>query len=308
MCRGIEGYDRIRTVYTIHNIEYQGQFEHDILGDVFALGDEYHELLDYHGKLNLMKAGVCCADRVTTVSPRYAEEIRTPEFGRGLEYILNENPGKLCGILNGIDYDYYNPETDPALPVNYSWKKIDGKYKNKSALQKELGLPVREVPLLAIISRLASHKGLDLVCEIACRLVSENDLQLVVLGRGEARFEEFFTSLEQRHFAKVKTIIDYNRELSRQITPPPTYFSCPQKRALRTVTMIASRYGAIPVVRETGGLAESIKGFREVDWRAAGNGFTFAEYSRAGCSRHHGGAVALAGRKKACLYQENYAG
>jgi starch synthase len=283
LCRGIEGYDRIRTVYTIHNIEYQGQFEHDILGDVFALGDEYHELLDYHGKLNLMKAGVCCADRVTTVSPRYAEEIRTPEFGRGLEYILNENPGKLCGILNGIDYDYYNPETDPALPVNYSWKKIDGKYKNKSALQKELGLPVREVPLLAIISRLASHKGLDLVCEIACRLVSENDLQLVVLGRGEARFEEFFTSLEQRHFAKVKTIIDYNRELSRQIYAAADIFLMPSKSEPCGLSqMIASRYGAIPVVRETGGLAESIKGFREVDGELQGNGFTFAEYSPGG--------------------------
>ena len=212
---------------------------------------------DYHGKLNLMKAGVCCADRVTTVSPRYAEEIRTPEFGRGLEYILNENPGKLCGILNGIDYDYYNPETDPALPVNYSWKKIDGKYKNKSALQKELGLPVREVPLLAIISRLASHKGLDLVCEIACRLVSENDLQLVVLGRARRALRSFSQALSSAILLR-QTIIDYNRgspNLRRR------HISCPQKRALRTVPddSLAPRC-------DTGrardrGLAESIKGF-----------------------------------------------
>ncbi|NLW73651.1 MAG: glycogen synthase GlgA [Clostridiales bacterium] len=278
--RGSGEYDRIKTVYTIHNIEYQGQFDHAILGDVFALGNEYHELLDYHGRLNLMKAAICCADRVTTVSPRYAGEIRTPEYGRGLEYILNENPEKLCGILNGIDYDYYNPETDPALAVNYSWKKIEGKYKNKAMLQKELELPVREVPLLAIISRLASHKGLDLVCEIAGRLISEHDLQLVVLGRGETRFEEFFKNLEERHFAKVRTIIDYNRELSRRIYAAADIFLMPSKSEPCGLSqMIASRYGAIPVVRETGGLADSIKGFWEEDGELHGNGFTFVNYS-----------------------------
>ena len=168
---------------------------------------------------------------------------------------------------------------------------------------------MREVPLLAIISRLASHKGLDLVCEIACRLVSENDLQLVVLGRGEARFEEFFTSLEQRHFAKVKTIIDYNRELSRQIYAAADIFLMPSKSEPCGLSqMIASRYGAIPVVRETGGLAESIKGFREVDGELQGNGFTFAEYSPGGLLESSWRRCRSGGQKKACLYQENYAG
>lgn len=275
------GYENIRTVYTIHNIEYQGQFDFWILGDVFALGNEHHDLMDCGGAINLMKAAIVCAGRVNTVSPRYSEEIRSPEYGHGLEGILNSSAYKLRGILNGIDYKYYDPKTDPALAKNYTWRSIGNKYANKIALQRQYLLPEREdVPLLAVISRLASHKGLDLLCEIAYNLVNKNDVQLVVLGRGESRYEAFFTGLERQFPDKVKALIEYDRELSRRIYAAADIFIMPSKSEPCGLSqMIASRYGAIPVVRETGGLYDSIKGYWDDNGTIRGNGFTFANYS-----------------------------
>lgn len=281
--RSVEGYENIKTVYTIHNIEYQGQFDFYVLGDVFALGEEHHGLMDWGGVINLMKAAIVCADRVSTVSPRYAEEIRTPEYGHGLEAILNENAGKLCGILNGIDYEYYNPAADPALAKTYSSRGIKGKVKNKLALQNKYSLPERgDVPMLAVISRLASHKGLDLLCEISYNLVSEHDVQLVILGKGESRYESFFVGLESQFPNKVRALIEYDRDLSRQIYAAADVFIMPSKSEPCGLSqMIASRYGAIPVVRETGGLYDSIKGYWDDDGKLRGNGFTFANYSSA---------------------------
>jgi glycosyltransferase involved in cell wall biosynthesis len=241
-----------------------------------------------------MKAGIESANMVTTVSPRYSEEIRTREYGRGLEHILNRDAMKLTGILNGIDYSYYNPETDEALAKNYSWQSVADKYPNKTALQKKLGLPRKDVPLLAVVSRLASHKGLDLITAIADGLVAGDEIQLVLLGQGEERYETYFKELEKKYPDKVRTLIDYNRELSRRIYAAADIFLMPSlTEPCGLSQMIASRYGAIPVVRETGGLYDSIKGYWEKDGEICGNGFTFANYSPAELRERIGAALAL---------------
>ena len=279
--RNRPGYGGIRTVFTIHNIEYQGQYDFSILGDVFSLGENEHTLVENSGCINLMKAAIECADRVTTVSPRYAEEIKTAEYAHGLEGVLNKNAGKLSGILNGIDYDYYNPAKDPSIEAHFSPRSMVGKAQDKTALQKELGLPERsDVPVLAVISRLASHKGLDLIAARIYELVAGNDLQFVVLGRGESRFEDFFRELEYRFPEKVRALITYDRALSKRIYAATDIFLMPSRTEPCGLSqMIASRYGAIPVVRETGGLFDSIKPFWMEGKEIHGNGFTFANYS-----------------------------
>ena len=276
-----EGYGNIKTVFTIHNIEYQGKYDFSILGDVFALGEEDHSLMESDGCINLMKAAIECADTVSTVSPRYAEEIKTAEYAHGLEYCLSDNAYKLRGILNGIDYNYYNPEGDPVLLASFTPSRMAGKKKDKLAMQKEVGLPEREdVPLLAIISRLASHKGLDIVTECIWSIVKNNDVQLIVLGKGEEKYEQVFLTLQAAYPEKVRALITYDRDLSKRIYAATDIFLMPSKSEPCGLSqMIASRYGAIPVVRETGGLFDSIKPFWMEKKTMHGNGFTFADYS-----------------------------
>ena len=289
------GFEKIRTVFTIHNIEYQGKYDFSILGDVFSLGENEHTLMEHGGCINLMKAAIECADRVTTVSPRYAEEIRTAEYAHGLEGCLNTAAGKLCGILNGIDYDYYNPKTDRVIEANFGVRSMDSKAKNKLALQRETGLPERaDVPMLSVISRLASHKGLDIVAACIHRVVAENDVQLVVLGKGEERYERFFTDLQEAFPDKVRALITYDRDLSKRIYAATDIFLMPSKSEPCGLSqMIASRYGAIPVVRETGGLFDSIKPYWEKGKIIYGNGFTFANYSADELGERTGAAIAL---------------
>ena len=271
-------YQNIKTVFTIHNIEYQGQFPDSILG--YVLGLDYSDYLEYGGCVNFMKGAIEMANVVTTVSPRYSEEIRSEEYAHGLAPILNKNAHKLTGILNGIDYKYYNPAADKEIFCNFESGELDKKVKNKTELQRSLGLPVREdVPLVAIISRLASHKGLDLIREVAYGLVDNNDMQLVVLGKGEAQYENFFTELERNRNDKVRALIMYDRDLSKRIYAAADIFLMPSKSEPCGLSqMIASRYGAIPVVRETGGLYDSIKGYWLLNGTILGNGFTFANY------------------------------
>lgn len=289
------GYENIRTVFTIHNIEYQGQFHFGILGDVFALGYEEYGRMDCGGCINLMKAAIVSADRVTTVSPRYAEEICRPEYGRGLDGVLRENRGKLSGILNGIDYVYYNPGQDPDIPERYNWRTVVRKPGNKEVLQAAIGLPVRrEVPMLAVISRLAAHKGVDLIAGMITGFLQSHDVQLVVLGKGEAEYESFFRELERRFPDRVRALMTYDRPLSKRIYAACDIFLMPSKSEPCGLSqMIASRYGAIPVTRETGGLYDSIKGYYEKDGELYGNGFTFANYSAEELAERTGAAVAL---------------
>jgi starch synthase len=275
------GYENIRTVFTIHNIEYQGKYDFSILGDVFSLGENEHTLMENDGCINLMKAAIECADRVSTVSPRYAEEILTAEYAHGLESTLCRNRGKLSGILNGIDYVYYDPQHDKGIAKTFTARSLHNKAQNKLALQKETGLPQKEdVPMLAVISRLASHKGLDLIADCISRIVEENDVQLVVLGKGEARYEFFFSDLQHRFPDKVRALITYDRDLSKRIYAATDIFLMPSRSEPCGLSqMIASRYGAIPVVRETGGLYDSIKPYWIEGTTMHGNGFTFAGYS-----------------------------
>jgi starch synthase len=298
--RRTPGYENMRSVFTIHNIEYQGKYDFGILHDVFALSYEQYSLMNYSGCINLMKGAIESADIVSTVSPKYAKEITTPEYSHGLYHILRDNAHKLRGILNGIDYTYYNPSIDPVIEKKFSIKSIKDKYANKTALQEKLGLPVDEnIPMLAIISRLASHKGLDLVSEIAYNLMDAQDAQLVVLGKGEARYEQFFLDLQARFPDKVRALIEYDRDLSKRIYAACDIFLMPSKSEPCGLSqMIASRYGAIPVTRETGGLYDSIKGYYEADGEIYGNGFTFANYSAAELQERTEAAIALYNRPR----------
>ena len=273
-------YAAIRSVFTIHNIEYQGKYDKAILGDVFALPQESEGVVEYDGCINLMKGAIECADLVSTVSPRYAEEIQSPEYAHGLSPVLCRHAGKLMGILNGIDYVYYDPKGDRAIAANYTWRSLPKKAANKTALQREIGLPEDEnIPMLTIISRLATHKGLDLVREIAYNLLETQNIQLVVLGMGESVYEDFFRSLEACFPQKLRALITYDRDLSKRIYAASDIFIMPSKSEPCGLSqMIASRYGAIPVTRETGGLYDSIKGYYVKGGKVMGNGFTFANY------------------------------
>ena len=279
--RQIEEYEKIKTVFTIHNIEYQGKYDFSILHDVFELSNWDKHVVEYDGCINLMKGAIVCANAVSTVSPRYAEEIKTAEYAHGLNNILCDNAGKLRGILNGIDYKFYDPETNAGIAKQFSSKNINDKYENKTALQREIGLPERsDVPVLSVISRLASHKGLDLITEMVYNLMNERDVQLVILGKGEACYESFFTELENAFPEKVRALMTYDRDLANRIYAATDIFLMPSKSEPCGLSqMIASRYGAIPVTRETGGLYDSIKSYYEADGEIHGNGFTFFDYS-----------------------------
>ncbi len=273
------GYDHIKTLFTIHNIEYQGKFGFDALGDLFGLPDYCKEILEYDGCLNLMKGAIQLSDRFSTVSERYASEIKNPYFAHGLEYMTTRNDYKLVGILNGIDVDYYDPETDKKLFANYGADDFSNKAVCKRELQNMLGLPVREnTPIIAVISRLVAQKGLDLLKCVADDLLSE-DVQLVVLGTGDAEYQDYFKYLESRYDAKCRTVIAYNKDLAAKIYSGADIFLMPSKHEPCGLSqMIACRYGAIPVVRETGGLADSITPHNN-DYRKDGNGFSFKNYN-----------------------------
>lgn len=275
-----ERYRNIKSVFTIHNIEYQGVYDMYILGNVFGLDNAYIPALEYGGALNLMKGAIVYADKVSTVSPRYAQEIMSPEYSHGLHHILGENSYKLCGILNGIDYTYYNPSKDKDIKVNFSYRSIDKKSQNKLALQREYGLPERaDVPMIAVVSRLATHKGVDLIVEKIYDLVRNFDIQFVVLGKGEDYYERFFCELQERFPDKVRALICYDRALSKRIYAATDIFLMPSaSEPCGLSQMIASRYGAIPVVRETGGLFDSIKHFVVNSGKLFGNGYTFSRY------------------------------
>lgn len=274
---GISEYSGIRAVYTIHNIEYQGIYGKEILGDVFSLEGEDGEIVDYGGTVNLTKGAVVCADFVTTVSPTYAKQIQSEEYSSGLHYILRQYGYKLDGIVNGIDTEYYDPSTDEELPYHYSARGLLGKKKNKDELQKRFGLEFRpDTPVIAMISRLASHKGFDLVLAVFDELMRD-DVQFVLLGTGESGFEDFFREAASRYPGRVSANITYDRALSKLIYAGADIFLMPSKsEACGLSQMIASRYGTVPVVRETGGLYDTIKPYGP---DRSGNGFTFASYN-----------------------------
>ena len=276
MYYGDEKYRKIKTIFTIHNIEYQGKFSMQLYDDLFGFSQENRQYIEFNGELNLMKGAIEMTDIVSTVSPTYANEIKHAFFAHGLENIVIRNEKKLTGILNGIDIDYYNPETDKCLFENYSHKDLSGKAVCKLELQKLLSLPQRQdVPIIAIISRLVSHKGLDLVRQVLESILCQ-DVQVVVLGKGETVYENYFTHISHTYQGKCATVIAYNQDLSRKIYSGADMFLMPSKsEPCGLAQMIASRYGTVPIVRETGGLNDSIKAYTG----SGGNGFTFANYN-----------------------------
>lgn len=273
----LPGYSGVKAVYTIHNIDYQGVYGMGILGDVFGLNANISSIVEYNGDINLSKGAIVCADYVTTVSPRYADEIKTEYYSHGLHHIINKYSYKIGGILNGIDESAYNPKNDLDILYNYTYRGLAGKKKDKAALQARFGLDINpDVPIIAMVSRLASHKGFDILCSVADELMGDN-IQFVLLGTGEPYLERFFSSLASRYPGRVGVKITYDRKLSKLIYAGADMFLMPSKsEACGLAQMIASRYGTVPIVRETGGLFDTIKPY---SWDRSGNGFTFSAYN-----------------------------
>lgn len=276
----INAYRGINTVFTIHNIEFQGQFDPGMLGQLFGVGDERYQdgTLRWNDCLNWMKAAVLYADRVTTVSPSYAQEIKTPEFGKGLDQVMRMESGKLSGIVNGIDTDLLNPETDSHLVAPFSARDLSGKAKNKAALQERMGLPVRDdVPLIGIVSRLTDQKGFDLVVHELNNIL-KLDLQIVLLGTGYADFEHAFSWFANVYQDKIAANITFDLGLAQQIYAASDLFLMPSAfEPCGLSQMMAMRYGSLPLVHEVGGLRDTVQPYNEIE--RTGTGFGFQDFS-----------------------------
>lgn len=274
-------YERIKTVYTIHNLKYQGVFPKDVMPDVLGLDWKYFNNgdLEFYDAVNFMKGGIIYADAVTTVSKTYAKEIQYPYFGEHLDGLLRSREQDLSGIVNGIDYDVYNPRTDKYIFETYDEGSLDRKLDNKTELQKSLGLPERrKVPLIAIVSRLVEPKGMDLVVRMMDEILQHEEIQLVVLGTGEKRYEDWFKGLAWRYPKKVSVNIYFSNELAQRIYAGADIFLMPSKYEPCGIgQLIALRYGTIPVVRQTGGLKDTVQQYNK--YTQEGNGFVFENYN-----------------------------
>lgn len=274
------GYEALRTVFTIHNLQYQGIFTPECLHNLLNLpmNDYYSGALEFYGNINFMKAGISFSNLITTVSPSYAEEIQTAYFGEQLDGLMRWRSDSLKGIVNGIDTALYNPLTDVRLPQPYDLEHIAQKGTNKAALQKRMGLPVRpDVPVLAMVTRLADMKGLDLIAGVLHQIMSE-DLQLIVLGSGEQRYEHMFQEFQRWYPDKLAIYIGFNAELSHQIYGGADLFLMPSRfEPCGLGQLIALTYGTVPIVRETGGLKDTVMPWNE--FTGEGNGFSFANYN-----------------------------
>ena len=274
-------YERIKTVYTIHNLKYQGVFPKDVMPDVLGLDWKYFNNgdLEFYDAVNFMKGGIIYADAITTVSKTYAKEIQYPYFGEHLDGLLRSREQDLSGIVNGIDYSVYNPRTDKYIFETYDEESLDRKLDNKIALQKSLGLPERRnVPLIAIVSRLVEPKGMDLVVRMMDEILQHEDIQLVVLGTGEKRYEDWFKGLAWRYPKKVSVNIYFSNELAQRIYAGADIFLMPSNYEPCGIgQLIALRYGTIPVVHQTGGLKDTVQQYNK--YTQEGNGFVFENYN-----------------------------
>lgn len=270
-------YRDIKSVFTIHNIEYQGKFNPYIRGDVLGIPDEHESILMYDECINFMKGAIQVCDRLTTVSPSYANELKMPFFACGLQNIIKQNEYKLKGILNGIDTDIFNPARDKYIKYHYSAKHLEGKLKNKSELQKKLDLKVdANIPIISMVVRLVSHKGIDLVKEVFEEILNK-DVQVIIQGTGDRAYEEYFRYTAQQQKEKLAFCSYFSAELANQIYAGSDLFLMPSKSEPCGLSqMIAATYGTIPIVRETGGLYDSIEPFNVLT--DTGNGITFKTF------------------------------
>ena len=272
--------DRAKYLLTIHNIAFQGKFGFDFVQDMLGVDGKYYsaEFMELNGCADFLKAGCVFADRINTVSPSYAGEIRTPYYAEGLEGILNARQNVLTGIINGIDRDFFNPRTDPALPMCFDKEHMKGKAVCKDALQVQMGLERRDdVPLFAMVTRMTEQKGFDLVACVLDDMMCREDMQFMLLGSGDEHFEKFMAAAEHRYPGKLCSYIGYREELSHLVYAASDFFLMPSRfEPCGLSQMIAMRYGSIPVVRETGGLRDTVIPYNR--FSGEGNGFSFANY------------------------------
>lgn len=272
----VKALNGIKTVYTIHNIEYQGKFDPYILGDVFSIGMQYYGVVEFNGCINLMKGALVTADYITTVSETYAKELQYDFYGFGLQNVIRSLSHKVSGVINGIDYDYFSPDKGGDIDYPYTKRGVkNGKAKNKKAICSELGLSTDEnLPLVTMITRLASQKGIDLVLHIAEEMLSR-PMQFVLLGTGESEYEAAFKALEEK-YPNFKALIKFDRVISKRLYASADIFLMPSKfEPCGLAQMICCSYGTIPVVRSTGGLGDSI-----IPYGTEGsNGFRFDNYN-----------------------------
>lgn len=279
--QGGEFFRGIKTIMTIHNLKFQGIWDKKTVKNITGLGDYYFapDKLEAYGDANYLKGGIVYADYVTTVSDSYANEIRMPFYGEGLDGLMNAKANRLVGIVNGIDYDEYNPETDPYIVQHYNAKTFrKEKVKNKHALQEELGLEVDDGRfMIGIVSRLTDQKGFDLI-DYVIEEICANDTQLVVLGTGEEKYEHLFRHFAWKYPNRVSANIFYSNERSHRIYAACDAFLMPSLFEPCGLSQLMSlRYGTVPIVRETGGLRDTVQPYNQ--YEGTGTGFGFCNYN-----------------------------
>jgi starch synthase len=273
-------YKNIKILYSIHNILFQGNYNPGILGELFGFSNDIYNdgSVELNGAVSFMKGGINYSDKIATVSNTYAEEIQTYQYGEKLQGLLKTRAKDFSGILNGIDYDIYNPENDNVIYKNYGKNNLKSKVINKKKLQQHLGLRINEkVPMIGIVSRLTHQKGMDLIKSIGEELI-KNDIQLVVLGTGDNEYQEYFKYLQEKYPKKVSANIYFDDTLAHRIYAASDMFLMPSLfEPCGLGQLIALRYGTIPIVRETGGLKDTIKAYNK--FNGEGNGFSFTNYN-----------------------------
>ena len=278
--KGDSFYGDMKTVHTMHNLKYQGVFPESTLQEIAGLSKAYYhdEGLKYYDNINMMKAGIVYSNILTTVSRNYADEIKYPFFGEGLEGIINNHSSKLRGIVNGIDYDEYDPKTDKKIAKNYTFKTIKNKKLNKTALQKKYGLPVNEdIPVISMVTRLVAMKGLELVRAIIEELLQE-DIQFVMLGTGDKEYEDMFLYFQYKYPEKMAARVYFNEDEAHLIYAASDIFLMPSMSEPCGISQLISlRYGTLPIVREVGGLKDTVEPYNL--YTGKGNGFTFKNFN-----------------------------
>lgn len=272
----VKEFAKIKTLFTLHNLNYQGKISFDSISNALGLDYRHRTILEYSGEANLVKAAIQCCDMFNAVSPTYAEEIKQPGLASGLDNCIQENAHKLVGILNGIDYNFYNPKTDKELFENFDEKNLDKKLINKRGVQKLFQMQIdNAIPLLLYNGRLTEQKGIDIIKDCIDTVLSDR-IQMIVMGNGEKRYESYFDFLEDKYMGKFK-VVRYSNNLSKKLYAAADMVIMPSLfEPSGLCQMIASRYATIPIVRETGGLKDSITDF---GCEGGGNGYTFRDYS-----------------------------
>ncbi|MGN9864101.1 glycogen synthase GlgA [Bacillus swezeyi] len=274
-------YQDMKTVLTIHNLQFQGVFPKETVHDLLGL-DLSHmttDRLEFYGNANYLKGGIMAADQVTTVSPTYRNEILTPYYGERLEGVLSERQDVLTGILNGIDETIYDPLHDPHIDYHYDAENLAGKRKNKTVIQQMLGLTENEkIPVISMVTRLTKQKGIDLIKRVLHELLEEEEMQIIVLGTGETEFESYFRYMEYAFPRKCRAYIGFSEPLSHKLYAGSDLFLMPSKfEPCGIGQLIALTYGAVPIIRETGGLHDTVSAYQEKT--GEGNGFTFTHFN-----------------------------